>query len=81
MNIHEGARRMQRAEQWMVMIVLSVLVLLVLAGAVMTSFHSGTLFPWSLIPEFIPLLLLGVLLWIAGWIVDGFGRDAQKSIH
>ena len=82
MNVHEGARRMQRAGRWMVLIPVSALLLLVLVTVGIATFHSGTIFPWGiLIPACIPLVMLGAILWIAGWIVDGFARDAQKIAH
>lgn len=77
MNVHEGAARMQRAGKWMVLVPVSLLALLICAAEVWSLFRTDLRSPFGLIPIFIPLFIPGILLWLAGWIVEGFGKDAS----
>lgn len=76
MNVREGAARMQRAGKWLVLIPLAILVLLISAAEVEKLFRHDLRSPFGLIPLFIPFCIPGILLWLAGWIVAGFGKDA-----
>ncbi|MGH9598821.1 MAG: hypothetical protein ACRD27_03085 [Terracidiphilus sp.] len=77
MNIHEGARRMRRAGRWMMIVPLAVFVLLICVGAASILFRRALLNPLVLIPLFVLLEVPGALLWIAGWILEGFAKDAH----
>jgi hypothetical protein len=78
MNVAEGARRMQFAGRWMVSIALvgSILfVVLTLAFAYLPasqSVHGIALLEF--IPLFVPIAGTGAILWLAGWIVEGFAK-------
>lgn len=80
MNIHEGSRRMQRAGQWLIAIPVSVVLLCVMAASVV-ALAQGRLsdigFRLSAISFCIPLVIPGLALWIAGWIVEGFAKGAN----
>jgi hypothetical protein len=75
MNIHEGARRMCRAGQWMILIPLTVLLLLMLVLGILDLLHPGRGGSLGLIRVFLPLMIPGALLWLAGWIVEGFAKE------
>jgi hypothetical protein len=64
MNVAEGARRMRRAGQGIVLIKLAALVLL------STLPVSGNV-PIPGIAEVAVLALLGAAVWPAAWIIDG----------
>jgi hypothetical protein len=80
MNIAEGARRMQTAGRWMVFVPVSLGLLFICLLLVIAYLPIGKNSPGFPLFAFVPLLLpigtLGVLLWLADWIVEGF---AQKS--
>jgi hypothetical protein len=71
MNVAEGAKRMRRAGQWMILIPLIALALL--WGLAM----SGAPPMLELAQMNLPLsvLSLGAALWLAGWIVEGFAKE------
>jgi hypothetical protein len=78
MNIHEGARRMKRAGQWMIMIPLTVvLIIWAVALAASVALHREELYHPALlfIIAFVYLAIPGGVLWLAGWIVEGFAKD------
>jgi hypothetical protein len=72
MNIAEGSRRMRRAGQWSV--ILSV-------GA--SALSMGLAMPFNLLQPlhlfvlFLPIALVGTALWLAGWILEGFAKNAD----
>ena len=81
MNIKEGTSRMQRAGRAMVIIALSAFVLCAI-GACIDALLPSYLHVENLILV-LPILLsvigvcamataLGTVLWVAGWILDGF---------
>lgn len=77
MNIEEGAKRMRQAGMGIAMIPTVSAMALIVRAAVYTSYRLGG---DSLEPSVLDLLTLavpGFLLWLAGWIVDGFARDAR----
>ncbi len=76
MNVHEGARRMKRAGKWLVMMPVAAILILSIIVEIGALFAPGKGDPAILFPLCLPLLVPGILLWIAGWIVEGF---AQKE--
>jgi hypothetical protein len=85
MNVREGAFRMQRVGRGIVFIATASAVLSIIIGIV-THFISGTnsvLLLGFAIPGFLYLSLFpalcGGLLWIAGWIVEGFAMPNNSS--
>jgi len=80
MNAAEGARRMQTAGRWMVFTPVSLGLLFICLSFVIAYLPVGRNSLGFPLFAFVPLLLLigilGVFLWLAGWIVEGF---AQKS--
>lgn len=85
MNIKEGARRMQRSGRAMVIIALSVFALCAIAAGVY-AFLPSYLHVTEVIGVVLPMLLtviwicatatgLGMILWVAGWILDGFHNE------
>jgi hypothetical protein len=78
MNVHEGARRMQRAGKWLVMIPLSVLSLIWAIAFIETLLKHGYPpyhAPLIFLILFIYLAIPGGALWLAGWIVEGFAGN------
>ncbi|HKF46430.1 MAG TPA: hypothetical protein VKB38_03675 [Terracidiphilus sp.] len=82
MNIREGANRMQRAGRAMVIIALSAFALCAI-GAGIYAFLPSYLHVTEVFGIVLPILLsviwvcamavgLGMVLWVAGWILDGF---------
>ena len=78
MNVAEGARRMQFAGRWMVSIALIGSILFVGLTLVLAYLPSSQSFHGIAMLEFIPLFLpiagTGAILWLAGWIVEGFAK-------
>jgi hypothetical protein len=75
MNVYEGAKRMRRAGQWMIVISLAELTLLAFAGLYGAHFDPGLGGPLLLF--FFVFVTSGALLWLAGWIVEGFAKSAH----
>ena len=79
MNIAEGARRMKYAGRWMVLFPLSAFLLFVciltvtvfLPGATIRYFQATQLLVLPL-----PIAFIGVVLWLAGWITEGFAKES-----
>jgi hypothetical protein len=82
MNIREGANRMQRAGRAMVIIALCAFALCAI-GAGVYAFMPSYLHVTEVFGIVLPILLsviwvcamavgLGMVLWVAGWILDGF---------
>lgn len=82
MNIQEGASRMQRAGRAMVIIALSAFTLCAVLAAVF-AFLPSYLHVSEIFGIVLPLLIavlwicatasaLGGILWIGGWILEGF---------
>ncbi|HUY93700.1 MAG TPA: hypothetical protein VMU71_00330 [Terracidiphilus sp.] len=85
MNIREGARRMQRSGRAMVILALSAFALGAIA-AVVYAFLPSYMHVIEVFGIVLPLLLTviwvcavaigaGTLLWVAGWILDGFHNE------
>jgi hypothetical protein len=85
MNIKEGARRMQRAGRAMVILALCAFALCAVAAGVY-SFLPSYLHVIEVFGVVLPLLLtviwicavaigVGTVLWVAGWILDGFHNE------
>ena len=67
---------MRRAGKWMVFIPLIVLLLLYLLSFISYALNRNHGIIALAIPLF-PIEILGVILWLAGWIVEGFAKDAH----
>jgi hypothetical protein len=80
MNVIEGARRMQTAGRWMAFTPVCLGLLFICLSLVIANLPLGRNslgFPlFAFVPLLLPIGIIGVFLWIAGWIVEGF---AQKS--
>jgi hypothetical protein len=76
MNVMEGARRMRRAGRWMVLIPLLVTIFLCLLSFIAYALNRRAGFIVFAVP-LIPIEILGMILWLAGWIVEGFGKDTK----
>ncbi|MGD0682185.1 MAG: hypothetical protein ABR990_09040 [Terracidiphilus sp.] len=75
MNVEEGAKRMRRAGKWIVLIPLVVTVLLSVISFIAYAMNRnhGII---ALAILLLPIEILGGILWLAGWIVEGFAKDA-----
>ena len=74
MNVSEGAKRMRQAGRWIAIISLAVCLLAVVAVFVLGIQNLLVGFGVC-INLFIPIAIAGVILWIAGWIVEGFAKE------
>jgi hypothetical protein len=77
MNVSEGARRMRFAGQRLVLFALTALgtmVVFMLLLALLPSGHFSGIAVFEFVPLCLPIAALGALLWLAGWIVEGFGK-------
>jgi hypothetical protein len=78
MNVAEGARRMQYAGRWMVFIALIGSVLFAGLTLVLAYLPGGQYVHGfgvlEFIPLFFPIATMGAILWLAGWIVEGFAK-------
>jgi hypothetical protein len=78
MSVQEGARRMKRAGHWIVFVPLTFAVVMwgiglaiaLLRRDTISLMHGGIFF----LIVFVYLAIPGVVLWIAGWIVEGFAK-------
>jgi len=86
MNVREGALRMQRVGRGILFFATATLVLTIVIGIVMhfaanmgaSVFLLGTAIPLVMYLSFFPALC-GGLLWIAGWIVEGFAMPKADN--
>jgi hypothetical protein len=81
MNVEEGARRMTRAGQWLVGVPSAIAIAIwtvTLAGGLLHP-GFGILFPGAMIFGVLALYLAigGGVLWLAGWIVEGFAQKQE----
>jgi hypothetical protein len=68
---------MQRAAQWMIFIPLTVLLLSMFAVEILNRLYAGHGRLLDVISVFLPLMIPGALLWLAGWIVEGFAKETH----
>jgi hypothetical protein len=76
MNITEGARRMQSAGRWIFLINAAFGLCLVGVDLLLPPYMRDFRL-LGIVPLLFPILVLGAALWLAGWIVDGFAKDAH----
>jgi hypothetical protein len=80
MNAIEGARRMRVAGRWAILIPFGGFALFLCLALVSSLLRIGVWDGRELL-HLIPLLLLaagpGAVLWLAGWILEGFVRDTH----
>jgi hypothetical protein len=74
MNVQEGARRMRQAGEWMVTIPLGIVLVLCTIAALVNLRVLVILWPF-LLSVSASLAIPGGLLWLAGWIVEGFAQQ------
>lgn len=77
MNIREGAGRLRRAGRWMILIPLSVGVLVLCCEAVFAHRHPMAFDFGPVLVDMIVLSIPGALLSLAGWILEGFAKEAE----
>ena len=81
MNVTEGAKRMMLAGRWIVAAGLLIWLLSMLVRA-SDLFNLGNLpigvrFLLNALALSIPIALAGGVLWLAGWIIEGFAKEAD----
>jgi hypothetical protein len=79
MNLVEGAKRMQQAGRWIFTAAAILLVLSLCLSAGLKSLHHGEFFlPTDLATPLLFLVAISsAILWLTGWILEGFGKDAH----
>jgi cadmium resistance protein CadD (predicted permease) len=81
MNVAEGARRMQFAGRWMVFFALIAAGLFLIMTLIVAYLPSGSFIHGiallGFIPLSVPIATVGAILWLAGWIVEGFSKKTQ----
>jgi hypothetical protein len=81
MNAQEGAERMKRAGQWLFVVPSTIAIVIWAAAATGALLHQrfGVLFPGAMIFGVLAIYLAiaGGVLWLAGWIVEGFAKDVR----
>jgi hypothetical protein len=79
MNIQEGARRMKRAGRWLIMVTLTSVLVLLGIGLVVSAFPHGSRSLGDgviiIVFAFTYLAIPGGVLWLAGWITEGFAKN------
>jgi len=79
MNVREGAARMKRAGQWLFVVPSTVVILCWVIGLTAGQLYRGfgILIGPAMIFAVLALYLAiaGGVLWLAGWIVEGFAKD------
>jgi hypothetical protein len=76
MNISEGARRMQSAGRWIFLINFAFMLCLFGADVLLPPYMRNFRL-LGIVPLLFPILALSAALWLAGWIVEGFAKDAH----
>jgi hypothetical protein len=76
MNITEGARRMQSAGRWIFLINSAFVLCLIGVDFLLPAYMRDFRF-LGIVPLLFPILVFGAALWLAGWIMDGFAKDAH----
>jgi hypothetical protein len=78
MNVEEGARRMKHAGQWLFVVPSTIVILFWVIGATAGQLYQGfgILIGPGMIFAVLALYLAiaGGVLWLAGWIVEGFAE-------
>ena len=77
MNALEGARRMQVAGRWIVWIALGLTVLFSGLLMLFSYLHAGSFGGFGFLEPaflFVYMACPGGVLWLAGWIVEGFAK-------
>ncbi len=81
MNVPEGARRMKLAGLWIASIPLGILLLLMVGAGTLIVQRQDYAYLANLGPAAILILLYleipGWILWLAGWIVEGFSQEEK----
>ena len=67
---------MRRAGRWMILLPLTAMALLSLAAFIAYAFHQSYAM-LGLAPLFLMIMIPGAILWLAGWILDGFAKDTH----
>ena len=79
MNAAEGARRMQFAGRWLVFFALIFSALFLVVTLILAYLPTDRLVHGiavlGFIPLCIPIALVGAILGLAGWIVEGFSKE------
>lgn len=76
MNVHEGARRMRRAGVALALIPICWCALIMCLQLIAMRHNGlGAVAGGLGLAEIFVLAMPGILLWIAGWIVEGFVKD------
>ena len=76
MNVEEGSRRMRRAGKWIVIIPLILAALFCLLGIFAHALNRNPGIIGLALP-LIPIVFFGAVLWLAGWIVEGFAKNTD----
>jgi hypothetical protein len=76
MNIPEGARRMQSAGRWIFLINSALALCLIGADFVLPPYMRDFRL-LGIVPLLFLILALGAALWLAGWIMEGFAKEAN----
>jgi nitric oxide reductase large subunit len=85
MSVATGAKRMKIAGRWMVIVAVCAFVLFTGLGVVRAFLPFSEHFYGFGLLQFVPLLVLfyigvpGAILWLAGWIVEGFANEDSKT--
>jgi hypothetical protein len=74
MNVTEGARRMRSAGKWIVLIPLMMTLLLCLVSFGSYALNLNPRIIVLAVP-LIPIEIFGIILWLAGWIMEGFAKE------
>jgi hypothetical protein len=75
MNIHEGAGRMKRAGQLLVLVPSTIVILLALVATLAAGFRGYIGFVTILAVLALYMAVPGGALWLAAWIVEGFAKE------
>jgi len=74
MNIAEGTRRMQQAGRWLIGIPLIVVIVFICISLFVQTFPQ--IFGMIVLAELLlSVMVSGAILWLAGWILEGFAKD------
>lgn len=72
----EGARRIQIVGKWIILIGCTVVAIFWLFLGRSVYSLAGLVF---FLPFFLPPVVLGGILWAAGWIIEGFQKPSSRD--
>jgi hypothetical protein len=74
------AKKLKREGRWTILVPLGLAVISVCVDAISSIFrHDRPVSGFAIFIMMIPMLIPGVILWLAGWYLERFAQDAMEN--